>query len=280
MLKIVFDLSQFESVELLTIADTHVGNILCDIQALHDLISYISKEPDDPNCARICILNGDLTESVTRQSVGNVFDMTMTPQLQVATMIEMLKPLTVPTEKYPQGKILSYCGGNHDNDRYKDTGITASESIACALGLEDRYSPVGCYSFIRLKRIGDSNSQTLYTVYNSHLSGSAGTVGGKANRLQKMGINSGIFADLYVGAHLHQPMVFKEDIIMPNYAKMTLVQKSVTYLLCNAFLRYGDYAQKMSMKPATITFPKVFVTQVRCGGKKCDGRALKTEVML
>lgn len=67
---------------------------------------------------------------------------------------------------------------------------------------------------------------------------------------------------------------------MPNYTKMALVQKSVTYLLCNAFLRYGDYAQKMSMKPATITFPKVFVTQVRCGGKKCDGRTLKTEVML
>ena len=280
MLKIVFDLSQFESVEIVPIADTHIGNILCDIQALHDTISYVMKEPTDPKCARICVLNGDLTESVTKQSVGNIFDMTMAPQLQVATMIEMLKPLSVPTENYPQGKILSYCGGNHDTDRYKDTGITAAESIACALDMEDRYSPVGCYSFIRLRRIGDSKATSIYTVYNQHLTGSAGTVGGKANRLQKMGVNSGIIADLYIGAHLHQPMVFKEDIILPNCNKMTLSQKSVTYLLCNAFLRYGDYAQKMSMKPATITFPKVFIRQVRCGKNNYDGRAFKTEVIL
>lgn len=280
MLKIVFDLSQFESVEICPIADTHIGNILCDIQALHDTISYVMKEPTDPKCARICLLNGDLTESVTRQSVGNIFDMTMTPQVQVATMIEMLKPLAEPSEKYPQGKILSYCGGNHDTDRYKDTGITAAESIACALGLEDRYSPVGCYSFIRLQRKGDSKATSIYSIYNQHLTGSAGTVGGKANRLQKMGVNSGIIADLYVGAHLHQPMVFKEDIILPNCNKMTLAQKSVTYLLCNAFLRYGDYAQKMSMKPAAITPPKALIRQIRSGGSNYDGRAFKTEVIL
>ena len=124
MLKIVFDLSQFESVEIVPIADTHIGNILCDIQALHDTISYVMKEPDDPKCARICLLNGDLTESVTRQSVGNIFDMTMTPQVQVATMIEMLKLLSVSSEKYPQGKILSYCGGNYS----QRAGITIKVS--------------------------------------------------------------------------------------------------------------------------------------------------------
>ena len=89
MLKIVFDLSQFEEVELCPIADVHVGNPLCSLQDLHDTIQYILEEPDDPKCARICLLNGDLTESVTRKSVGNVFDQTMAPQLQVATMIEM-----------------------------------------------------------------------------------------------------------------------------------------------------------------------------------------------
>ena len=169
MLKIVFDLSQFESVEVVPIADCHVGNVLADIQSLHDTISYVMKEPDDPKCARICLLNGDLTESVTKQSVGNVFDMTMTPAVQVATMIEMLKPLSVPSEKYPQGKILSYCGGNHDTDRYKDTGITASESIACALGLEDRYSPNGCYSFITLGRMQNPGKTCRATIYNQHM---------------------------------------------------------------------------------------------------------------
>lgn len=274
MLKIVFDLSQFESVEIVPIADTHIGNILCDIQSLHDMISYVSKEPDDPKCARICLLNGDLTESVTRQSVGNIFDMTMTPQVQVATMIEMLKPLAEPSEKYPQGKILSYCGGNHDTDRYKDTGITAAESIACALGLEDRYSPNGCYSFITLGRIQDKGVCRT-SIYNQHMTGGGSTVGGKANRIGK--ISNGIIADVIVGSHVHLPMTFKEDIIVPYEQKAALRQKTVTYVITNAFLRFGDYSQKMGMKPSTVAVPRIFVKQKR--GLDSE-RLIYTEVIL
>ena len=275
MLKIVFDLSQFESVEIVPIADTHIGNILCDIQALHDTISYVMKEPDDPKCARICLLNGDLTESVTRQSVGNIFDMTMTPQLQVATMIEMLKPLSEPTEKYPMGKILSYCGGNHDTDRYKDTGITAAESIACALGLEDRYSPNGCYSFITLKRIHDKGVCRT-SIYNQHMTGSAGTVGGKANRIGK--ISNGIIADVIVGSHVHLPLTYKEDVIIPYSQQAALKQKTVTYVISNSFLKFGDYSQKMGMKPSTITVPRIFIRQGRKGQN--SERFIYTEVLL
>lgn len=277
MLKIVFDLSQFESVEIVPIADTHVGNILCDIQALHDTISYVMKEPTDPKCARICLLNGDLTESVTRQSVGNIFDMTMTPQVQVATMIEMLKPLAEPSEKYPQGKILSYCGGNHDTDRYKDTGITAAESIACALGLEDRYSPNGCYSFISLRRIQDEKGISRVSIYNQHMTGSAGTVGGKANRVVRAGLGGGILADVVIGSHVHQPMTFKEDVIIPYEQKAALRQKTVTYVITNAFLRFGDYSQKMGMKPSTIIVPRIFIKQKR---GLDSGRLIYTEVIL
>lgn len=262
MLKVVFDLTEFEEVELVPIADCHVGHLLSDIQLLHDTIAYVNQEPEDPKCARICLLNGDLTESVTRNSVGNVWDMTMTPQLQVATMIEMLKPLSEPREKYPQGKILSYCGGNHDNDRYKDTGITASESIACGLGIEDRYSPDGCYSFIKLKAMQMEKKRTIIaTCYNQHLTGSAGTVGGRANRIQRL--SGSVFADLYVGSHFHSPLTYKEDIILPNYTKCSLGQKTMTYVLTGAFMKYGDYAQRSSMRPSTLATPRIFFKQKR-----------------
>ena len=278
MLKITFDLMDFENVEVVTISDVHIGNPLCDIGALKDTVEYILEEPNDPKMARICILNGDLTESVTRKSVGNIFEMTMTPQLQVATMIEMLKPLAVPTEKYPQGKILSYCGGNHDTDRYKDTGITASESIAVGLGIEDRYSPDGCYSFIRVQRVQDSKKTPMvYTLYNQHMTGGAGTVGGKANRLAK--ISNGIVADLIVGSHFHTPITFKEDIFLPNEQNRSVTQKTITYLLTNAFLKYGDYSQRMGMKPSTISVPKVYIKQTRERTVK-QTRFFKTEVLL
>ena len=277
MLNIVFDLTQFEEVELIPVADVHIGNINADIQSLHDTISYIMQEPEDPKCARICLLNGDLTESVTKSSVGDLFNMTMAPQLQVATMIEMLKPLSVPSEKYPQGKILSYCGGNHDEGRYKDTGITASESIAVGLNMEERYSPDGCYSFIKLRTKQSSDISTV-TVYNSHMSGSSGTAGGKVNRALKLGLNGGIVADLCIGSHVHQPVTFKEDYLSPNTARNVVIQKTITYVITNAFLRYSGYAQKLGMKPSTIKVPKIFIKQIRIGNKA--NRRIDIEVLL
>ena len=180
MLKIKFELPESEWVEVVPIGDVHIGNPLCDEASFKAAIDYVLVEPEDLKGARICLLNGDLTESVTRTSKGDIFDLTMTPSVQVATMIKYLLPLMETSSKYPQGKILSYCAGNHDNGRYKDTGISASESIAVKLGLEERYSEDGCYTFLFCKRIGDV-AKAVHTIYNTHLSGSAGTVGGKAN---------------------------------------------------------------------------------------------------
>jgi len=279
MLKIVFDLSDFEEVEIVPISDVHIGNPLCAIDELKNIIEYINEEPADPKRARICLLNGDLTESVTRKSVGNIFDMTMTPQIQVATMIEMLKPLTEPREHYPQGKILCYAGGNHDVDRYKDTGITSAESIAVGLGLEDRYSPDGCYSFIKLNRMHDLKERNITaTIYNTHLSGGGQSVGARANKIQR--VSMGILADLYVGSHFHNPTTYKEDIIVPAVQSSSLTQKTMTYLITGAFLRYGDYAQRMGMKPSTITIPKVFITQIRADHRDKQKRYIKVEVLL
>lgn len=281
MLQIDFDLSKFESVEIVPIADCHCGNPLFQDHILKQTIDYVLEEPGDPKMARICLLNGDLTESVTRHSVGNVFDQTMTPSVQVATMINYLKPLTETSEKYPQGKILSYCAGNHDSGRYKDTGISAAESIAVGLGLEDRFSVDGCYSFIKLNRIYKKGNIIVPTIYNTHLSGSAGTVGGKANRVLKAGVNGGIIADIIVGAHVHQPITFKEDIILPSRNSMNvLVQKTITYVVTGAMLSYGDYAQRHGMKPSSIVMPRIFIKQGQKHRLNGTERFTYTEVLL
>lgn len=277
MLTIKFDLSQFESVELLSIADVHIGNPLCQEHILKEIVDYIMEEPDDPKMARICLLNGDLTESVTRNSKGNLFELTMTPSVQVATMINYLKPLAESSKKYPQGKILSYCAGNHDEGRYKDTGISASESIACALGLQERYSTDGCYSFISLARIGDTAHPTYATIYNQHGSGGGQTMGGKVNRINRIG--AGVVADVITMAHVHSPITFKEDIFIPQQ-RSTLAQRTITYVINGAFLNYGDYAQRNGYKPSTIAIPKIYIKQGRefCKGK--DDRYIYAEVLL
>lgn len=277
MLTIRYELPESELVEVVPIGDCHIGNPLCSESDLKRTIDYILEEPDDPKGARICLLNGDLTESVTRSSKGNLFDLVYTPSVQVAMMIKYLLPLTETSKKYPMGKILSYCAGNHDFGRYSDTGISSAESIAVGLGLEDRFSVDGCYSFITVKRV-QTNGTALHTLYNQHLTGSGTTVGGKANRVGK--VSNGVIADVIVGSHLHLPLTFKEDIILPNTNKKMIEQRTITYLITNAFLRYGDYAQRSSMKPSTISVPRIYLMQ---GRQQFDGdskRYTYTEVIL
>lgn len=280
MLTINFDLTQFESVEIIPIADCHIGNPLALEGAIKETIDYVLQEPDDPKCARICLLNGDLTESITKNSrVGNIFEQTMTPSVQVATMIKYLLPLTESSKKYPQGKILCYCAGNHDEGRFKETGISASESIAVGLGLEDRYSVNGCYSFIKLKRKDEKKNFVHVSIYSSHMNGGGSTVGGKAGRIAR--ISNGVVADVIVGSHVHLPLTFKEDIILPaSYG--TVAQKTITYVITGAFLQYGDYAQRAGYKPATILMPKILVKQGRnyFDRGKSYHRYVYTEVIL
>lgn len=281
MLTINFDLTEFENVEIVPVADVHIGNELCNEAEFKKIVDYVLEEPDDPRCARICLLNGDLTESVTKTSrVGDVFEQTMTPSVQVATMVKYLRPLTETSKKYPQGKILSYCAGNHDEGRYKDTGISAAESIAVGLGLEDRFSKDGCYSFIRLQGINRGQYTAVGTVYNTHLSGGGSTIGGKANRVLRAGLHGGILAHIICGSHLHEPLTFKEDVIIPQPHECRVKQMTITYVLTNAFLRFGGYSQRGGMKPATISVPRIFLLQGRDQSKKQNKRFIYTEVIL
>lgn len=282
MLTIKFDLTKFEGVEIVPIADVHIGNPLCQEGLFKEVVDYVLSEPEDPTMGRICLLNGDMTESVTRNSIGNVFEQTMTPSVQVATMVNYLRPLMETSKKYPEGKILSYCAGNHDSGRFKETGISAAESIAVGLGLEKRFSVNGCYSFLQLKRISTTEKQNATaTLYNSHMTGGGTTVGGKANRAAKLGLNGGIVGDVCVGSHVHQPITFKEDYMIPTQ-KFTLKQKTMTYLVTSAFLAFGDYAQRAGFKPGTICIPKIYIKQGRSrkGEVNQDGRYIYAEVLL
>ena len=279
MLEIKFDLTDFESVELINLADIHIGHPLCQEHIFKEIVDYINEEPDDPKMARICLLNGDLTESATKTNRnGNVFEQTMTPAVQVATIVKYLQPLAETRKKYPQGKILSYCAGNHDGDRYKETGISASETIAVQLGLQERYSTDGCYSFISLGRKGRGKKEIITTtVYNTHGTGGGSTIGGKANRIARIG--QGIVANVICMSHVHQPMTFKEDIFIPTNQN-SLSQRTITYVINGAFLNYGDYAQRNGYKPSTIAIPKIYIKQGRDYTNYSDVKYTYTEVLL
>ena len=261
MLTTTFDLSNFEQVEIIPIGDLHFGNPLCDEQLFKDTIEYIKEENENEKCARICLLNGDLGECITKSSIGDVFEgQVYTPHTQIALITKYLLPLTEKTDKYPNGKIMSNCYGNHDHFRqYKNEGISVSTTIACNLGLQEVSSSDGCYTFLKLKGKFRTKDKVIFTIYNQHMTGGGTTIGSKANRVGK--ISNGIFADLIVGSHVHTPLTFKEDFIVPSTNTQTLRQQQITYVITNSFLRYGDYAQRSGMKPSNRSVPRIYLYQ-------------------
>lgn len=84
-------------------------------------------------------------------------------------------------------------------------------------------------------------------------------------------------SDVHIGNPLCREGLF-EDIIMPsNNGTPRLYQRTMTYVLTGAFLNYGDYAERSSMRPSTIAMPKIFIKQAR---HKNSTNYIYTEVVL
>lgn len=263
MLDIQFDLTHFTEAEIIDLSDWHIGNPLCDEALIKNVCDYIMQEPENPKRARVCFMNGDITETITRNSIGDIFNGSQyTPSTQIAIALKYLRPLTKTSKKYPMGKIISNAYGNHDFQRqYKDSGISCATSIACGLGLEDRSSSDGCYDFINLKSLYRTKDNTTFTLYHSHGSGGGSTIGAKANKMEKIG--NSILADIICIGHCHTSITFKEDMIIPQTNTHRTRTHTTTYVMVSSMLGYGDYAQRQGIKPSTINVPRIILTQER-----------------
>lgn len=266
MLITEFDLSKFEEVEIVPIADVHLGSPQCNEALLKGVIDYILQEPENPKRARITCLNGDLTNNNSRTTkVANFKDVhdELSPLSQLAIITKYLKPLTKTSKKYPNGKIFSYNPGNHEHFRMaKESDITMATSIACNLGLEDRFDEDGCYTFIKLKAKWSNRDFIKYTVYNQHMNGGGGKPGGKLNRVVKM--KDFCLADLYVGAHVHWPLVTADGYWLPDARTNTMRWVEPNYLITNSYLfSNGGYGERSSMSPVSMKVPRAIVKQDR-----------------
>ena len=79
----------------------------------------------------------------------------------------------------------------------------------------------------------------------------------KVNRLADLAAI--VDADIYIHAHTHLPLIFKEAFYRVNYgnSSVALVDK----LFCNtsAALNYGGYGDKAGFKPASKCCPVIYL---------------------
>lgn len=232
------------NVEIHILADLHIGDKFCDMEAIKDKINYIR---DTPNA--YCILNGDLMNNATKTSISDCYAEVLTPMEQVEMCIELLEPI--------KDKIIAITAGNHEKRTYNKEGIDLSKFIAKQFNIVDRYSPTSCFIFLRFGslKINSHNRPACYMLYCLHGSGGGRKEGSKATRLADMA--SIIDADIYIHSHTHLPMIMKQGFYRASPQNSSVAKVDKLFVNTAAALNYGGYGEMFEFKPSSKDSPVI-----------------------
>jgi predicted phosphodiesterase len=233
-----------DSIEIYTLADWHIGDKYCNISEIKDTLNYIKNTPN-----AYAILNGDLMNNATKQSVSDCYAEEMKPQEQLQTLCDLIEPI--------KDKVLFITQGNHEARTYKTDGIDLTAIMAKQLGIYDKYARVGGVLFLRFGEDRKHRRRMCYTFYITHGSGGGKKEGGKANGLCDLA--SIVDTDIYIHAHTHLPMVIKENFFRIDTSNSCVTEVEKLFVNSAATLSYGGYGQQFKFKPANTTSPIIYL---------------------
>ena len=242
------DLPYSDTIEIHPMADLHIGDSECDFKLILQRIEYIKNTKN-----AYCVLDGDLMDTAVASSIGDTYGANLQPMEQLKQCVKIFEPI--------KDKILAVLPGNHENRVYKTDGIDLTELMCSQLGIHEKYSPTTALLFIRFGKAsnnhGRQNGKQLYTAYVTHGSGGGRREGGKVNRLADLA--SIVDADIYIHAHTHLPLLFKEAFyrVSGSNSSVSLVDK--LFVNTAAHLNYGGYGDKQGYKPASKRSPVIYL---------------------
>ncbi len=239
------DLPYADKIEIHPMADLHIGDAHCDYKGILERLEYIKNTPN-----AYCILDGDLMDTAIANSVGDTYGAHIQPMEQLQHCVKLFEPI--------KDKILAVLPGNHENRVYRADGIDITQIMCGQLGLQGRYSSTTALVFVRFGRNGEGHGRPqLYTIYATHGAGGGRKEGGKVNRLADL---SGIVdADIYIHAHTHLPLVFKESFYRVNAGNSSVALVDKLFVNTAASLDYGGYGDAAGFKPASKRSPVIFL---------------------
>lgn len=226
---------QFKSVKIISLSDLHIGDQLCNLKLIKEVLQEI-KDSDNT----FIILNGDLINNATKNSVSDIYNEQLTPMESIVKLCDLLEPI--------KDRILVIHPGNHEARTLKEDGVDIIRLVAKTLGIEDRFSDGWWYLYLTLG-LGQKGRPVMYTLTGVHGYGGGRKPGGKINNL--VGMSDKVIADVYVMGHTHTPIMTRDSIYTPDYQHRTLVKKDKYYLMTNSFLDYGGYGEMLGYTPST-----------------------------
>ena len=238
------DLPYAEQIEIHPMADLHIGDSMCDFKLIMDKIEYIKNAK-----TAYCILDGDLMDTAICSSIGDTYGANLQPMEQLKQCVKIFEPI--------KDKILAVLPGNHESRVYKSDGLDITELMCAQLGIPQKYSPTTAFLFIRFGDVPRRHRPQLFTAYVTHGSGGGRKEGGKVNRLADLA--SIVDADIYIHAHTHLPLVFKESFFRVSGANSSVAVVDKLFVNTAASLNYGGYGDKQGFKPASKSSPVIYL---------------------
>ena len=237
---------EFESVELLILADYHYADPNSDHEAIKRDIEYVAQHDN-----AYAVLAGDLMDCALKSSLGDCY-VNLSPMEELTACMDLMKPIA--------HKIVGIVSGNHEARHYKTNGVDMTRILARQLGIEDKYSSDTALIFLRVGENSDRKQHhrpILYTIYMTHGTGGGRKEGGKVQRL--VDLSAIVDADCYIVGHTHLPASLKVA-----YARPCPANNSITYctkLMVNsaAKLNYAGYGDIGGYRPNAKDTPRVIL---------------------
>lgn len=249
MKPIKIDLSEnLKEIEIVPIADIHLGDPMCDYRRVMETIQYI-EEHDNV----FCVLNGDLMDCAIKTSIGDSYSAALQPMEQLHQCVKIFEPI--------KDKILCVLPGNHEERIYKTDGVDMTALMCQQLGISDRYSNTSALLFVRFGKDKVHNHhgrKICYTIYCNHGNGGGRKEGGKVNRVADLA--SVVDADIYIGSHTHLPFVMKEAFFRIDTANSSVAKVDKLFVNTSAALEYGGYGDRAAFKPASLDNPVIWLS--------------------
>lgn len=235
------------SIRIIPLADTHIGDNHCDMQRVLDIVSHIAQSSNT-----YTILDGDLMNTAIIGSKSDVYHDVMTPSEQLTTCAGIFGGIA------RQGKILAVLPGNHEERISRTTGVDMTHLLCRELGIEDVYSYTSALLFLRfgenLRK--DPKKKMVYTIYVNHGHGGGRRAGSKINALEDAARI--VTADVYLCGHTHNPAVFRQQHFVPNPGNCTVSRREQVFVNTASFLRWdGSYADRAGFTPASNELPVI-----------------------
>ena len=224
----------WESIEIYSLSDMHIGDPLCDVKAFRAFIKYILEAEN-----RLVILNGDMMNNAIKSSVSNVYNETCSPNDQRKWLVKELTPI--------KDRILCSVEGNHERRSKKEVDLSQAEWAANML--EIPYFENFCCLKIAFGRQDMNHKKAAYTIMATHGNGGGGLLGGMLSKGEKF-ISRIENCDLLVLGHTHKKTAGKIGalVIDPRNNKITEVEKGI--MVSSHWAAYGGYASRMMMAPS------------------------------